>query len=72
MRREPIRIARRRDLLLGTFLQDGMGTHGGITAEGAVDPTMGDRGAKVMGGLEEEQGEAETEEEEEAEAVKED
>jgi hypothetical protein len=33
---------------------------------------MGDRGAKVMGGPEEEQEEAETEEEEEVEAVKED
>jgi hypothetical protein len=69
MRREPIRIVRRRGLLLGTFLQDGMGTHGGITAEGAVDPTMGDRVAEVMGGQEEGQGEAETGEE--VEAVKE-
>jgi hypothetical protein len=71
MRREPIRIAWQRGLLLGTFLQAGMGTHEGIMAEGAVDPTMGDQVAEVMGGQEEEQGEAETEEEE-AEAVKED
>jgi hypothetical protein len=72
MRLEPIRINRRRDILLGTFLQDGTGTHGGIMAEGAVDPTTEDRVAEVMGGPEAEQGEAEMAEEEEAEAAKED
>jgi hypothetical protein len=69
---EPIRSIQQRDPLLGTFLQDGTGTHGGTTGEEAADPTTGDQAVGVTEVQEVELGEAEMEKEEEAEAVRED
>jgi hypothetical protein len=68
---EPIRSVQLRDPLLGTFLQDGTGIHGGTTGEEAVDPTKEDQAEEVMEAQEAELVGVEMEEEE-AEAVKED
>jgi hypothetical protein len=69
---EPMRSDQLRDLLLGTFLQDGTGTHGETTGVEAADPTTGDQVAEVLEGPEAEQGEVEMAEEEEVEAASED
>jgi predicted phage gp36 major capsid-like protein len=63
---EPIRSNQLMDLLLGMFLQDGSGTHGGIKEEEAVDQTTADQVAEVMEVQDAKQGEAGIAEEEEA------
>jgi hypothetical protein len=73
MRLEPIRSDQLRDLLLGTFLQDGTGTHGGTTGEEVADLMTVDQVVGVTEVQEADQGEVEmAEEEEEAEAARED